>query len=71
VEADAGEGEAASGAWVLGEDLGDKSDSLPVLAAEVAVGTKVERRGAPERTPPAGDGLRAGAVLGEEEGSKA
>jgi len=35
----AGEGEAAGRARVVGEDLGDEGDSLPVLAAKVAVGT--------------------------------
>ena len=38
-EADAGEGEAAGRARVVGEDLGDEGDSLPVLAGEVAAGT--------------------------------
>ena len=65
-EAEAVEGEAAGGARVFGENLGGKGDALPFLAGEI-VNIEVEGRGAPQGAPPAGDELRAGAILGGEE----
>jgi hypothetical protein len=38
-EAHAREGEAGGGARVVGEDLGDEDEMLPILAGEVAAGT--------------------------------
>jgi hypothetical protein len=37
-EAHAREGEVAGGAQVVGEDLGDQDNSLPLLPAEAVVG---------------------------------
>jgi len=53
---------------VIGKDLRDKDDTLAILAGEAAIHLQVERRGAPEGPPSPGDGLRAGAVSGGEEG---
>ena len=53
VKSDEVEVEAAGRAGVVGEDLGDDGDALEPAGAEAA-GVDVERRGAPERTPPAG-----------------
>ena len=64
---DGGEVEAEGWARVLGEDLGDVGDAFTLIAGEVTVGDEVEGRGAPEGSPPAGDGLRAGAILGGEQ----
>jgi hypothetical protein len=38
VEAYVEEGKVAGGAQVVGEDLGDQDDSLPLLAVEATVG---------------------------------
>ena len=53
VKSDEVEVEAAGRAGVVGEDLGDDGDALEPAGAEAA-GVDVERRGAPDRTPPAG-----------------
>ena len=63
-EREVGDGEAAGGAPVRGEDAGD-SGLVGVLRA--AAGREVERRRAPERAPPGGERLRARAILGGEE----
>lgn len=60
--------EAAGGARVVGEDFGDDGEALDVVGAEIVAGVEIERRGSPEGPPSAGDRLRAGAVLGGEQG---
>jgi hypothetical protein len=66
VFANGGDREAEDWSRMLGEYPGDIDDALAFLAGEGIVGDEVERRGAPEWTPPAGDGLRAGAILSGE-----
>lgn len=41
---------------------------LMSFGAEIVAGVEIERRGSPEGPPSAGDRLRAGAVLGGEQG---
>jgi hypothetical protein len=54
-----------------GEDLGDDGAALRlVFAAEAVVDVQVERRGAPEGAPAAGEGLCAGGVLGGDWGGE-
>ena len=59
--------EATGGARVVGEDPGDENNELALLPGEGEVGDEVEGRGAPQGSPPAGDGLRAGSFLGGKE----
>ena len=61
---DVAEGEAAAGAPVLGEDLGD---AFPGVSREVFV-VEVEGGGAPEGTPPVRENGGAGGVLCGEGG---
>jgi len=60
------EGEAADGAAVRREDAGD--DVAAGHPPGDVVVAEVERGGAPEVAPPRGQGLRARAVAGGEEG---
>ena len=66
------EGESLDGAMMLGDYLGGggKGDERggDGNAEELDADVEVERRGAPQGTPSAGEGLRAAAVLGGEEG---
>jgi len=63
VEGERSEGEPAGGAPVSIEDLGDDLDAEVVVAIDIEVVVEVERRGAPDRAPAAGEDGGAGAIL--------
>lgn len=70
VEGDHVDEESAAGARVRGEDARDVGVGVADAEGAAAVGLElqVERSGEPYVAPPRGEGLRAAAVLGREEG---
>lgn len=68
-ETDGFEGEAADGAAVRGEDLGDGGDAVALLPGEVVVDGEVERGGPPDVAPSGGEnGCPRGALGAGEAG---
>lgn len=68
-EVEVPDGEAADGAPVSSKDLGeDDSDALVDVVRPLEAVVEVERRGAPQVAPAAGEDGGAGALLGLEEG---
>lgn len=68
VEGEESEGEAAGGAPVSSDDLGDDLDAVVVVVIELEAVVEVERRGALDRVPAAGEDGGADAILSAEEG---